>query len=58
VTETVVEVTADAGLTGVVLANGSHVELDALVVAPVCQARAELLAPLGVSRARCGLRRT
>jgi thioredoxin reductase len=48
VTGAVIEVTADAVLTGVVLENGSRVELDALVVAPVCRARAELLAPLGV----------
>ena len=36
------------GLSGVRLADGSRVELDALVVAPVCRARAELLAPFGV----------
>jgi thioredoxin reductase len=49
VTGVVTEVTADAdGLTGVRLADGGEVSLDALVVAPVCHARAELLAPLGV----------
>lgn len=49
VTGAVVEVTAeDTGLTGVRLADGTHLALDALVVAPVCWARAELLAPLGV----------
>ena len=36
------------GMTGVRLADGTLVELDALVVAPVCRARAELLTPLGV----------
>jgi thioredoxin reductase/SAM-dependent methyltransferase len=39
---------ADGGLTGVRLADGSRVKLDALVVAPVCRARAELLARFGV----------
>ncbi len=39
---------AAGGLTGIRLANGSRVKLDALVVAPVCRARAELLAPFGV----------
>jgi thioredoxin reductase/SAM-dependent methyltransferase len=39
---------APGGLTGVGLADGSRVELDALVVAPVSRARAELLAPLGL----------
>ena len=49
VTGTVAEVTAGpAGLTGVRLQDGSQVELDALVVAPVSWARAELLAPLGL----------
>ena len=49
VTGTVAEVTADAGgLAGVRLADGRELGLDTLVVAPVCQARAELLAPLGV----------
>ncbi len=49
VTGTVAEVTADTdGLTGVRLVDGCHVELDTLVVAPVCHARAELLGPLGV----------
>ena len=36
------------GLIGVRLADGIRVKLDALVVAPVCRARAELLAPFGV----------
>jgi thioredoxin reductase/SAM-dependent methyltransferase len=49
VTGTVARVAAGAGgLTGVVLADGGEVKLDALVVAPVCRARAELLTPLGV----------
>jgi thioredoxin reductase/protein-L-isoaspartate O-methyltransferase len=39
--------TGDA-LTGVRLADGTRISLDALVVAPVCTARAELLAPLDV----------
>src|SRR5450755_762693 len=39
---------AAGGLTGIRLADGSRVKLDALVVAPVCRARAELLAPFGV----------
>lgn len=39
---------AAGGLSGVRLADGSRVDLDALVVAPVCRARAELLAPFGV----------
>lgn len=48
-TGNVVEVTADAaGMTGAQLEDGSQVELDALVVAPVCRARADLLVPLGV----------
>jgi thioredoxin reductase len=53
VTEGVVEqVEADArGLTGVRLAGGRHLELDAVVVAPRMQARAELLAPLGLKPA-------
>jgi thioredoxin reductase len=38
-----------AGLTGVRLADGSRVSLDALVVAPRMTARAELLAPLGLA---------
>ncbi len=42
-----VESAAD-GLKGVRLADGSHVPLDALVVAPRFTARAELLAPLGL----------
>ncbi len=45
----VAEVTSGPdGLTGVTLADGSTVALDALVVAPVCRARADLLAPLGL----------
>jgi thioredoxin reductase len=48
----VAEVEADAsGLTGVRLADGRRVELDAVVVAPGMQARAELLAPLGLKPA-------
>jgi thioredoxin reductase/SAM-dependent methyltransferase len=39
---------AAGGLTGVGFADGSRVTLDALVVAPVCRARAGLLAPLGL----------
>lgn len=39
---------AAGGLTGIRLADGSRVKLHALVVAPVCRARAELLAPFGV----------
>jgi thioredoxin reductase len=46
-TVTEVEV-CDAGLTGVRLADGTRVSLDALVVAPWMTARAELLAPLGL----------
>jgi thioredoxin reductase len=46
------QIEADAnGLTGVQLADGRHVELDAVVVAPRMQARAELLAPLGLKPA-------
>lgn len=45
----VTQVESAAGrLTGIRLADGSRVTLDALVVAPVCRARAELLAPFGV----------
>jgi thioredoxin reductase len=45
----VVEVeVGEQGLSGVRLADQSFVPLDALVVAPRCFARAELLAPLGV----------
>ncbi|MDQ1732009.1 MAG: hypothetical protein QOK10_2168 [Pseudonocardiales bacterium] len=48
----VVEVEADgSGLTAVLLEDGSRVELDALVVAPVCRARADLLVPLGLQPA-------
>ena len=36
------------GLTGVVLAGGGHLALDAVVVAPRVEARAELLEPLGL----------
>jgi len=46
------EIEADAsGLTGVRLANGRRVALDAVVVAPRMTARAELLAPLGLKPA-------
>ena len=49
---TVEEIEADpAGLTGVRLANGRHIELDAVVVAPRMHARADLLAPLGLKPA-------
>jgi thioredoxin reductase len=53
VTEGLVEdIEADAsGLTGVRLAGGRSVKLDALVVAPRMEARAELLAPLGLKPA-------
>ncbi len=47
--------TAAGGLTGVRLADGIRVELDALVVTPVCRARAELLAPFGVQPAEVRL---
>jgi thioredoxin reductase len=40
---------ADSGLTGVTLADGGQVSLDALVVAPRFRARADLLAPLGLT---------
>ena len=44
------QVEADAsGLTGVVLAGGGHLALDAVVVAPRVEARAELLEPLGLT---------
>ena len=47
---TVTQVEADdGGLTGVRLADGTRVFLDALVVAPRMTARAELLAPLGLA---------
>ena len=47
---TVTGVEAGAGgLTGVTLAGGTRVGLDALVVAPFMAARAELLAPLGLT---------
>jgi thioredoxin reductase len=43
------QVEADAsGLTGVVLAGGGHLALDAVVVAPWMEARAEVLEPLGL----------
>ena len=46
------QIEADAaGLTGVRLAGGRRLALDALVVAPRGQARAELLAPLGLKPA-------
>jgi thioredoxin reductase len=46
---TVTQVEAsDGGLTGVRLADGTRVSLDALIVAPRMTARAELLAPLGL----------
>jgi len=49
VTGPVAAVESDAGaLSGVLLADGSHVALDALAVTPFVRARAELLAPLGV----------
>jgi len=47
---TVVQVEADDNrLTGVTLADGSRVPLDALIVAPRMTANAELLAPLGLA---------
>ena len=49
---TVEQVEADAsGLTGVRLAGGGHLALDAVVVAPRLEARAELLEPLGLKPA-------
>jgi thioredoxin reductase len=49
---TVAQVEADdGGLTGVRLADGTRVSLDALIVAPRMTARAELLAPLGLAAA-------
>jgi thioredoxin reductase len=39
----------DSGMTGVALADGTRVPLDALIVAPYMAARAELLAPLGLA---------
>jgi thioredoxin reductase len=48
----VAEVEADAsGLTGIRLATGTRVPLDALIVAPLMVARAELLAQLGLDAA-------
>ncbi len=45
----VIAVEADeGGLVGVRLADGTAVALDALVVAPICRARGDLLTPLGV----------
>jgi thioredoxin reductase len=41
----------DRGLTGVVLADSTRLALDALIVAPFMAARAELLAPLGLTPA-------
>ena len=50
------EIEADAsGLTGVRLAGGRRLELDAVVVAPRTEARAELLAPLGLKPAELRL---
>jgi thioredoxin reductase len=50
VEDTVTAVEADdSGLTGVRLDNGARLSLDALVVAPYMAARAELLAPLGLT---------
>jgi thioredoxin reductase len=47
---TVVQVEAgDNGLTGVKLADGTRIPLDALIVAPQVSANAELLAPLGLT---------
>lgn len=43
-----IESAPDTGLTGVRLADGARVQLDALVVAPRFSARAELLEPLGL----------
>ena len=40
-----------SGLTGVVLAGRGHLALDAVVVAPRMEARAELLEPLGLTPA-------
>jgi thioredoxin reductase len=46
------EIEADAsGLTGVRLADGRQIKLDAVIVAPRMHARAELLAPLGLEPA-------
>ena len=46
------EIEADAsGLTGVRLADGRHLPLDAVIVAPFMRARAELLEPLGLKPA-------
>ncbi len=43
------QIEADAsGLTGVVLVGGGHLALDAVVVAPRMEARAEVLEPLGL----------
>jgi thioredoxin reductase len=42
---------SDGALTGVRLADGTRVSLDALIVAPRMPARAELLAPLGLAPA-------
>lgn len=52
----VAEVEADdSGLTGVRLADGTRVALDALIVAPRLTARAELLSPLGLAPAEVRL---
>jgi thioredoxin reductase len=45
----------DKGLTGVRLADGTGVPLDALVIAPRMTARAELLAPLGLTPAEVSM---
>jgi len=53
---TVAEVEADSGgLAGVRLADGRRVALEALIVAPRATARAELLAPLGLTPAEVQL---
>jgi len=44
-----------SGLTGVRLADGTRVPLDALIVAPRMTARAELLAPLGLTPAEVAM---
>jgi thioredoxin reductase len=50
--EKVEEIEADAsGLTGIRLAGGRHLALDAVVVAPRMAARADLLVPLGLKPA-------
>jgi thioredoxin reductase len=44
-----------SGLTGVRLADGTRVSLDALIVAPLMTARAELLAPLSLTPAEVAI---